>query len=130
MGQNCGNCSSEGGVLYKISICHTDSVVVYQSVAPSAKANQTPGFSNRFSMILIKDLLTAFPSLRWQYLSSLAIILSTTHPNPNLSKNMMVSLSISLLTSVSKSLLLSKQQYFEPVNGQNNLNSIQFRVGS
>jgi hypothetical protein len=96
----------------EISVGYPDSVAVDGSDAPGEKANQTPGFSNRFSMILISDLLTVFPSFKWHNLISLTIILSSTHPNPSLSKNMIVSLSISLLTSVSKPLLLSKQQYF------------------
>ena len=42
---------------------------------------------------------------------------------------MIVSLSISLLTSVSKPLLLSKQHFF-PVTNQNNLKIIQFSIES
>ena len=61
---------------------------------------QPPGFSSRFSIILINDLLTGLPSLKWHNFISLTITLSSTHPNPNLSKKMIVSLSISRLTSV------------------------------
>jgi len=70
-------------------------------------SNQIPGFSKRFSIILISELLTALPSFGWQKFISLAVILSSTHPNPNLSKNMIVSLSISQLASVRNPLFLS-----------------------
>ena len=52
-------------------------------------------------MILISDLLTVLSSINGFNFISLAVILSRTHPNPNLSKNMIVSLLIVQSASVS-----------------------------
>jgi hypothetical protein len=51
-------------------------------------------------MILISDLLTVLSSSKWFNFISLAVILSSTHPNPNLSKKMIVSLLVARLASV------------------------------
>ena len=70
---------------------------------------QIPGISNKFSSIFISELFAAQSSLKWPRFISLIIILSSTHPNPNLSKKMIVSLSISRLASVCNLNFLSRQ---------------------